>query len=111
MKKIILGISLIAVSLFAEHLNATLKPEKSLTTGVNKFDLTIKDKTELLKEGEYKLKVFMPGMPYMEEETTGKIKDGKAIANINLSMSGTWQYQLKVKTKEGVETTKGSFTF
>lgn len=114
MKKIILGLTLLTGALFAEHLSAELKPEKSLTIGINKFDLIIKDNKELLKEGEYKLKVFMPempGMPYMEYQTSGKIKDGKAIADVNLSMTGTWNYILKIKDKDNVESIKGSFNF
>lgn len=62
-----------------------------------------------LKENQLaKIKVFMPempGMPYME--TKSKFKNSKA--NINLSMSGTWQVQLFIKTKDKIDKYRGSF--
>lgn len=112
MKKILFGLSILTASLFADHLSAELKPQHPLAVGSNKIDFIVKDKKEDLKAGEFKLKVFMPAMPgmsYMEFEDQGLIKNGKATANINLSMSGTWQYVLKIKTKDGVESIKGSF--
>ena len=43
----------------------------------------------------------MPGMPYMEQIGKGKLVDGKYKVQINFSMSGTWQYQLKFKSSSG----------
>ena len=51
----------------------------------------------------------MPGMPYMEYEDKATLVDGKYKMNANLTMGGTWQYQLKFKTEdEVVHTVKGS---
>ena len=51
----------------------------------------------------------MPGMPYMESKVKGKTTDGVYDAKINLSMGGTWQYQIKFKTEdEKVHKIKGS---
>ncbi len=42
----------------------------------------------------------MPGMPYMEYIANGKLDGDKYKFDINLGMSGTWQYQLKFKTSD-----------
>ena len=89
-----------------------LNSERSLIVGSNDFTI------ELLKDGmdlsdvKVKLKVFMPempGMPYMEFEDKATLENGIYKVKINFSMSGTWQYQLKFKTKDDViHTVKGS---
>jgi hypothetical protein len=89
-----------------------LSSQKSLIVGSN--ELTI----ELLKDGvsltdpKVKLKIFMPempGMPYMEYEDKATLENGVYKVNINFAMAGTWQYQLKFKTKDDVvHTVKGS---
>lgn len=51
-----------------------------------------------------KIKFFMPkmpGMPYMEFEDKAKLVGDKYKLDVNFSMGGTWQYQLKVKTSDG----------
>ena len=85
--------------------------KKSLIVGNNTI------KVALFKDGKkvdakVKVKFFMPempGMPYMESKDKGKTTEGVYNAKINLSMSGTWQYQLKFKTAdEKVHKVKGS---
>jgi hypothetical protein len=54
----------------------------------------------------------MPGMPYMEYETEALFINGKYKANVNLSMNGTWQYQLKFRTEDKkVRSVKGSVNY
>jgi len=94
-----------------EGYDVGVSSEKSLVVGNNTI------KIALFKEGKkvdakVKVKFFMPempGMPYMESKAKGKTTEGVYDAKINLSMSGTWQYQLKFKTAdEKVHKVKGS---
>jgi len=88
-----------------------LYSKKPLIVGNN--NITIK----LFKDGKeidamMKIRFFMPempGMPYMESKDRNILKEGKAKFTINLAMGGTWQYQVKFKTKdERVHKIKGS---
>jgi len=88
-----------------------LSSQKPLIVGNNTI------KIAFFKEGKkvdvkVKVKFFMPempGMPYMESKDKGKTKEGVYDAKVNLSMAGTWQYQLKFKTADGeVHKVKGS---
>lgn len=124
MKKIIKMLSLTLMSVV--YLNANpilqeenkdgfkieLKTEKSLFVGSNEMLVKITKDNKEVSDVNVKMKVFMPempGMPSMEEESKGNLVNGVYKLNVNFSMNGTWQYQLKFKTKdEIVHTIKGS---
>ena len=85
--------------------------QKPLIVGNNTIKIALfKDGKKV--DAKIKVKFFMPempGMPYMESKEKGKTKDGAYAAKVNLSMSGTWQYQLKFKTAdEEVHKIRGS---
>ena len=85
--------------------------KKALTVGNNDIDIALfKDGKEV--DAKVKVKFFMPempGMPYMEYKAKGKTTNGVFSSTINLSMSGTWQYQVKFKTSDDeVHKVKGS---
>ncbi|WP_368028827.1 FixH family protein [Arcobacter sp. s6] len=89
-----------------------LSSEKSLIVGTNTFDIELSKDGVAITDAKVKLKVFMPempGMPYMEYEDKAVLENGVYKVNVNFSMSGTWQYHLKFKTKDDVvHTVKGS---
>lgn len=122
MKKIILGL----VLLMATFLNADqieqngskdgykvkFYSKSTPITGNNNFFVKISKNSTLLQDVKVKIKVFMPempGMPYMEYKAKAKLIDGEYKMMINFSMGGTWQYQLKFKTKDNkIHTLRGS---
>lgn len=89
-----------------------LSTEKSLVVGNNEFIVELSRDGSVLTDVKVKIKFYMPempGMPYMEDEQKAKLVDGKFKTNINFSMGGTWQYQLKFKTEDGkVHKVRGS---
>ncbi|WP_321313596.1 FixH family protein [Halarcobacter sp.] len=81
-----------------------LQSESSLVVGDNTFFVTLEKDGSSIKDAKVKAKFFMPempGMPYMEYVGKAKLIDGKYKLQINLSMSGTWQYHLLFKTADG----------
>lgn len=90
----------------------SLSSEKPLITGNNTMDIKLMVDGKPVTNAKVKIKFFMPempGMPYMEFKTKGKLINDKYKVNVNLSMSGTWQYQLKFKTEDGkIYKTRGS---
>lgn len=119
--KVVLGLFLTFGFLHAELLeqngqkdgyDVTLKSSKALIVGTNEFIVELMKDSKVIDTAKVKVKFFMPempGMPYMEAEENGVLVDGKYKMNINVPMSGTWQYQLKFKTDDGVvHTVKGS---
>ena len=85
-------------------IDVSLKSEKSLVVGSNIFIVTLSKNGNAITDGKVKVKFFMPempGMPYMEDKQKAKLVNGKYVMNVNLSMSGTWQYQLYFKTANG----------
>ena len=83
--------------------DVTIKSAKSLVVGNNDFFVTLSKNGTAITNAKVKAKFFMPempGMPYMEYIAKAKLVDGKYKMLINFSMSGTWQYQLKFKTKD-----------
>ena len=119
--KIVLGFFLTFTFLNAELLeqngqkdgyDVTLKSSKSLVVGSNEFLVKLSKDSKVVETAKVKVKFFMPempGMPYMESEDNATLVNGVYKMNINLPMSGTWQYQLKFKTDDGVvHTIKGS---
>ena len=119
--KIVLGIFLTFTFLNAELLeqngekdgfNVKLTSSKALVVGSNELLITLSKDSKVIETAKVKAKFFMPempGMPYMESEDNATLVNGVYKMNINLPMSGTWQYQLKFKTDDGVvHTIKGS---
>ena len=119
--KIFLGFFLTFTFLNAELLeqngqkdgyDVTLKSSKSLVVGSNEFLVKLSKDSKVIENAKVKAKFFMPempGMPYMESESEATLVNGVYKLNINLPMGGTWQYQLKFKTEDGVvHTIKGS---
>lgn len=81
-----------------------LSSEKSLVVGPNDMFIELGKDGDAITNVKVKIKFYMPempGMPYMEFEDKAKLVDGKYKVNINFSMGGTWQYQLKFKTEDG----------
>ena len=85
---------------------------RDLSAGSNELFANITKDGKAVTTAKVKVKFFMPempGMPYMESESEATLVNGVYKMNINLPMSGTWQYQLKFKTEDGVvHTIKGS---
>ena len=119
--KIFLGFFLTFTFLNAELLeqngqkdgyDVTLKSSKALVVGSNEFLVKLSKDSKVIENAKVKAKFFMPempGMPYMESESEATLVNGVYKLNINLPMGGTWQYQLKFKTEDGVvHTIKGS---
>ena len=119
--KIVLGFFLTFTFLNAELLeqngqkdgyNVILKSSKALVVGSNELLVELAKDSKVIENAKVKAKFFMPempGMPYMESESEATLVNGVYKLNINLPMGGTWQYQLKFKTEDGVvHTIKGS---
>ena len=119
--KIVLGLFLTFTFLNAELLeqngekdgfNVKLTSSKALVVGSNELLITLSKDSKVIETAKVKAKFFMPempGMPNMESEDNATLVNGVYKMNINLPMSGTWQYQLKFKTEDGVvHTIKGS---
>jgi hypothetical protein len=89
-----------------------ISSQKSLIVGTNDLNIELSKDGTAITDVKVKFKVFMPEMPgmsYMEYEDKAVLENGIYKVNINFSMSGTWQYQLKFKTKDDVvHTVKGS---
>ena len=119
--KVVLGFFLTFGFLHAELLeqkgqkdgfDVRLTSQKALVVGKNDFIIELSKDSKVVDNAKVKIKFFMPempGMPYMESEDNATLVNGVYKMNINLPMSGTWQYQLKFKTDDGVvHTIKGS---
>ena len=119
--KIVLGFFLTFTFLNAELLeqngqkdgiNVTLKSSKALVVGSNELLVELAKDSKVIENAKVKAKFFMPempGMPYMESEGEATLVGKVYKLNINFPMAGTWQYQLKFKTEDGVvHTIKGS---
>ncbi len=119
--KIVLGLFLTFGFLNAELLEQSgqkdgfdvkLSSTKALIVGTNEFVVELFKDSKVIDTAKVKVKFFMPempGMPYMESEENAVLVEGKYKMNINIPMGGTWQYQLKFKTDDGVvHTVKGS---
>jgi len=105
---LILGVSLLQAAAFEKvaKFKATkveVSSEKPLTTGNNTIKLVVLN--EELKDSAVSVKVFMPampGMPHMESLSEAKnLSNGIYEANVNFSMSGTWQMHIFITTPEG----------
>ena len=119
--KIVLGFFLTFTFLNAELLeqngqkdgyDVILKSSKALVVGSNELLVELAKDSKVIENAKVKAKFFMPempGMPYMESESEATLVGKVYKLSINLPMGGTWQYQLKFKTEDGVvHTIKGS---
>ncbi|BCD45152.1 FixH family protein [Helicobacter suis] len=82
----------------------SLKADKNLVDGDNKFDLVPTLGGRVLKDAHIKLSFEvpeMPGMAAMNKEAQVREKDGIYHAEVNLPMNGPWQIKVQVRTKEG----------
>ncbi len=95
-----------------DGIEVKLTSEKSLVVGNNIFFIELQKDGQAVTNAKVKAKFYMPempGMPYMEFEEKAKLVNGKYKMLINLSMGGTWQYQIKFKTDDGkVHNLRGS---
>ncbi len=119
--KVILTMLLAVGILNAEPLSQTgekdgyelkLTSEKSLIVGDNDIFVELSKDGNNVTDAKVKIKIFMPempGMPYMEYKAKAKLVDGSYKMMVNFAMGGTWQYQLKFKSKDGkIHTVRGS---
>jgi|APCry1669188910_1035180.scaffolds.fasta_scaffold63485_2 hypothetical protein len=104
----LLSVSLLQAAAFEKTANgggitAVISSDRPLTTGNNSLHVSIKDAQ--YKDAGVTLKVFMPempGMPRMEMQSNAKaIGSGIYKADINFSMSGTWQVWILIAPKSG----------
>lgn len=87
-----------------DNFEVKLTSEKSLVVGDNIFFIELVKDGQIVTNAKVKAKFYMPempGMPYMEFEDNAKLVNGKYKISINLSMGGTWQYQIKFKEENG----------
>lgn len=93
----------------------SLSSKKPLVSGNNHMSVMVMKDGKPVTDAKVKIKFFMPempGMPYMEYKAKGKQDGNKFNCDVNLGMSGTWQYQLRFKTSDGeVHKTRGSVNF
>jgi len=82
-----------------------MSSKKPLTAGINSVTFDITQKGKALDDAEVKVKVFMPAMPGMPKMETTSIatvlKNGKYSADLDFTMSGTWQIHIFVITNDG----------
>ena len=105
---VLLGVGLLQAAAFekiakSRATHVEVSSEKPLTTGNNTLKLVVLH--ENFKDSKVSVKVFMPampGMPYMESVSDAVAKgNGVHEANVNLSMSGTWQMHIFITTPSG----------
>ncbi len=88
--------------------------DKPLVVGNNTIAVALKKEDFAVTDAKVKIKFFMPempGMPSMEYKEKFKFdnKSNSYKGVVNVSMGGTWQYQLKFKTADGkVHKARGS---
>ncbi len=89
-----------------------LESKKPIAVGNNEIFVTLLKNGKKVTNAKVKIKFFMPempGMPYMEYKEKLKLSGDSYKGNVNFSMNGTWQYQLKFKDKdEKITTLRGS---
>ena len=95
-----------------DGIKAVIFSQKPLVSGNNVIYVKLSKDSTPITDAKVKLKFFMPempGMPAMEYKAKGKLDGDRYKFDINLGMGGTWQYQLKFKTKDSkVSKVRGS---
>jgi hypothetical protein len=115
MKKILLGVALLASVSFAGNgfmqmvdvgdMKLHLSSQKQLTNGQNKLSISAMG-TDINDIKDARIKFFMPempGMPYMESKDVCEKTADAFECNVNFSMNGTWQYIMYITDKDGVK--------
>lgn len=69
-------------------------------TGQNNMDISIQDAkgadvTDAMVTVDYSMPA-MPGMPAMNYKTKAELKGSRYLANVNFSMSGAWNVNIKI---------------
>ncbi|WP_104760647.1 copper resistance determinant CrdA [Helicobacter cetorum] len=98
------GLSAWEQTLKANDLEVKIKSVGNPTKGENTFVLNPTLKGKALEKAQVRVQFLMPempGMPAMKEMAKVSEKDGAYEAKANLSMSGTWQVKVDIKSKEG----------
>jgi len=122
--KVFIALFLSATFLSANSLNekfevdgyiVELTSKKDLSIGSNELFTKITKDGKVVDNAQLKAKFFMPEMPgmaHMEYESEGSFASNQYNFVINLSMRGTWQYNLRFKTADGkVHAIKNSVSF
>ena len=95
--------------------SVSIHSKKTFVNGNNEVEIMILNGGKIVQNADVKIKFFMPempGTPYMEYEDKGKLTNGVFKANINLSMNGTWQYQIRFRTEDTkIRMVKGSINY
>ena len=87
----------------ANGIKVVVFSQKPLISGNNVIYAKLSKDSKPITDAKVKIKFFMPempGMPAMEYKAKGKLDGDRYKFDINLGMGGTWQYQLKFKTKD-----------
>lgn len=90
----------------AGNLTVEYSSAKSLTVGVNKIVIKVKEGGKEINDAKVNMLVSMPamtGMAAMEEKADATYKNGAYEADVEFSMRGTWQLSIIVETKDGVK--------
>ncbi|WP_104748164.1 copper resistance determinant CrdA [Helicobacter cetorum] len=98
------GLSAWEQTLKANDLEVKMKSVGNPTKGENTFIVTPTLNNKVLDKAQVRVQFLMPempGMPAMKETAKVSEKDGAYEAKANLSMSGTWQVKVDIKSKEG----------
>ncbi|AFI05836.1 copper resistance determinant CrdA [Helicobacter cetorum] len=85
-------------------LEIKMKSVGNPTKGDNTFILTPTLNDKALEKATIRVQFIMPemsGMPAMKETAQISEKNGTYEAKANLSMNGTWQVRVDIKSKEG----------
>jgi hypothetical protein len=114
MSRIKLFIVFIALSIFAfgvsidtkkaGDMDVVITSSKSLAVGTNNISIKLVKNGKAVKNAKVKMKVFMPsmpGMPYMDSKSKAKLDGDSYKTDMEFTMSGTWQYRIKIKTDDG----------
>ncbi|MGN8485937.1 copper resistance determinant CrdA [Helicobacter pylori] len=91
-------------TLKANDLEVKIKSVGNPIKGDNTFVLSPTLKGKVLEKAIVRVQFMMPempGMPAMKEMAQVSEKNGLYEAKANLSMNGTWQVRVDIKSKEG----------
>ena len=116
MKKILVLVFAVALSLSgadaflkkgnAGNLEVEYSSAKSLTAGINKLSIKVKDGDKEIKDAKVSIVASMPamtGMHAMEEKADAIYINGAYETQLMFSMRGTWQISIVVETKDGAK--------
>lgn len=111
MKKILFVFTLLSTLVFGagfydkgkvKGYEVEVESSKTLVEGDNKISIKITRDGKAITNAKVRAKFFMPempGMPYMDYISFGKLNGDKYETPINFAMGGTWQYHIGFKVK------------